>query len=63
MFSWLCCMFRAMARRMPEKRFASPSGAGPVGADAAARLFDRCGVTDLAQLAGQPWQHLMHILE
>lgn len=32
-------------------------------AEAAARLFDRCGADHLDQLLGQPWQHLMHILE
>ena len=32
-------------------------------ADAAARLFDRCGASDLDQLAGQSWRHLMHILD
>lgn len=32
-------------------------------ASAAERLFDRCGVTRLEELAGQPWQHLMHILD
>lgn len=32
-------------------------------ADAAERLFDRCGADDLDQLVGQSWQHLMHILQ
>lgn len=39
------------------------SGQVSLDADAAARLFERCGATDLEQLAGQPWQHLTHILE
>lgn len=40
-------------------------GRGHVNLDAAAaeRLFDRCGATHLEQLVGQPWQHLMHILD
>ena len=32
-------------------------------ADAAARLFDCCGASDLEQLVGQSWRHLMHILD
>ncbi|MCC5872553.1 MAG: hypothetical protein JJU22_09170 [Gammaproteobacteria bacterium] len=40
-------------------------GSGHVSLDAGAaeRLFDLCGVTRLEDLAGQPWQHLTHILD
>lgn len=39
------------------------SGHVNLDADAAARLFDRCGAHHLDQLVGQSWQHLMHVLE
>lgn len=39
------------------------SGHVSLDADGAARLFDRCGVTRLEDLAGQSWQHLMHLLD
>ena len=32
-------------------------------AAAAERLLERCGVDDIAALAGQDWRHLMHVLE
>lgn len=32
-------------------------------ARSAERLFDRCGAKELAQLVGQPWRHLMYVLE
>ena len=37
----------------------------PLILDAAAteRLLTRCGVDDIAALAGQDWRHLMYVLE
>jgi len=32
-------------------------------AAAAERLLSRCGIDDIAALAGQDWRHLMHVLE
>ena len=32
-------------------------------ATAAARLLTLCGVDSIDDLAGQPWQHLLHVLD
>jgi hypothetical protein len=31
-------------------------------AEGARRLFERCGADSVADLAGMPWDHLMHVL-
>lgn len=38
-------------------------GTVTLGADAAARLLDRCGADTLEQLVGEPWQQLIHVLD